>query len=177
MGRPIYQDWFRITCFFFLGFIRVTYPFWAGVLMFRVLRLQSAPSVPMTLVGLTLALLLLAPIDEPAYNLLLVLIVFPAIVALTARTSVGRRTAYSCSFLGRLSCPLYLVHVPGFEAIKSASKVLHFGVTPWALDIVGSVVSVIVAEALLVAFDEPVRAWLSSQMRGGLNPHAAAQRG
>ena len=178
-GGPHIEIGFGSLVQFLLGFVRVTYPFWAGVMMFRVLRVRATPRVPMTLVGLALALLLLAPVDQPAYDLLLVLIVFPVIVALGARATVGHRMAYACSFLGRLSYPLYLVHVPVFQVINKASQIMHLGISPWALVIAGSVVSVIVAEVLLVTFDEPVRAWLSSQVRarGGRNPQAAVQRG
>jgi peptidoglycan/LPS O-acetylase OafA/YrhL len=169
-GGPYIRIGFGTPATFLLGFVRVSYPFWVGVLLFRVVQLQTMPRVPFAIICSTLTLLLLAPINSPVYNIVLVLLVFPVIVASAACASFGNLAASVCSFLGRLSYPLYLVHVPVFVIINRMSNMMmHLGSSPWALVMSGSVLSAVVAETLLVIFDEPLRRRLSFRMRGKRN--------
>lgn len=172
---------------FLLGFVRVSYPFWAGVLLFRAFHVRAArdrpipviggmPTVPLSITSVVLALLLLAPVDDPVYDILLVLLVFPAIVMLAASASPGKRTARICTALGRLSYPLYLIHVPVFRMINRLAESRHLDISPWLLIVGGSAVSVVAAEVLLIGFDEPVRKWLS-RLRSRRDLREALQAG
>jgi peptidoglycan/LPS O-acetylase OafA/YrhL len=172
-GGPYDRIGFASPTSFLLGFVRATYPFWAGVLLFRVVPLHVMPKLPIVIIGAALTSLLLAPVNSPTYNLLLVLAVFPAIVALGASAAVGNRLRHACSWLGRLSYPLYLIHIPVFRIANRAADRIH--VSPWALIVGGSILSVIAADVLLVAFDEPVRKWLS-QVHQGPNAQGRALR-
>ena len=67
--------------------------------------------------------------------------------------------------MGRLSYPLYLIHWPVFRMQRGAETMLHISLSPWFILAVGVVLSVIVAEILLVGFDEPTRRWLTLQLR------------
>lgn len=156
---------FQTPAKFLLGFVRVSYPFWAGVFLFRVAHVRKMPSIPISMIGFFLMSLLLAPFDGPAYNLLLDLVLFPVLVALAARASFGALTARACSALGRLSYPLYLVHLPVYRLIHGTTEAMPLGISPWVMLIGGAILSVILAEALLIAFDEPVRRWLGRKLR------------
>jgi peptidoglycan/LPS O-acetylase OafA/YrhL len=164
-GGPYDQIGSATPTAFLLGFVRVAYSFWAGVLLFRVARLRTMPSVPIGIIGCTLALLLLAPADGPAYSLLLALVVFPVLVAFAACASFGSPTARVCSAFGRLSYPLYLIHQPVFRMIHGTSRMMHLGLPAWVMLAGAAVVSVVAAETLLIAFDEPVRMWLGGRLR------------
>ena len=164
-GGPFLYIGFGTPTKFLLGFVRVTYPFWAGVFLFRAARLRRVPRVPISVIGFVLASLLLVPFAGPAYSLPLVLVAFPALVALGASASLGNLTARVCSAAGRVSYPLYLIHWPVYRAAYRASEVMHLAKYPWAMLIGGAVVSVALAEALLVAFDEPTRTWLTGRLR------------
>jgi len=116
----------------------------------------------------------LAPVDDPAYDLLLALIAFPILVVFAARASYSGPAARMCLALGRLSYPLYLVHWPVYRMVQGTSEVLRPGASPWVMVLGGAVLSVIAAELLLVAFDEPVRRWLNRQLRLRRSPTGAA---
>jgi peptidoglycan/LPS O-acetylase OafA/YrhL len=124
------------------------------------------PKVPIVIIGAALVLLLLAPVNSPIYNIIMVLAVLPVIVVLGACAILGNRTGQACSFLGRLSYPLYLIHTPVLRMANRIGERMHHGVSPWGLMLGGSIVSVIAAEVLRIAFDEPVRRWLSRVQRG-----------
>ena len=150
--------WVASPSRFLLGFIRVTYPFWAGVLLFRVAVLRALPRVPISLIGGVLATLLLLPVDSSVYNVLLVLVVFPILVALATQAYIGNTMARVCSFLGRLSYPLYLIHWPVFRVIHGLVG-MH---SPWVALVVGGIISTVAAEVVLIVFDEPLRLALRS---------------
>ena len=172
-GGPYLYIGFGTPAKFLLGFVRVAYPFWAGVFLFRAVQLRKVPSVPISVVGFVLASLLLAPFDGPAYSLPLILVAFPVLVAFGARAGFGNLTARLCSAAGRVSYPLYLTHWPVYRVVYRISETTHLTAFPWVMLIGGAVVSVAVAETLLVAFDEPTRAWLTGRLRSG---HSRAGR-
>src|SRR5690348_15151808 len=111
-GGPYIDIGFGDPVTFLLGFVRVSYPFWIGVLLVRTIGQSPVPKIRIEAIGLILALLLLAPVDSADYNLVLLLALFPLIVLFAASAGMGNRTARACLALGELSYPLYLVHVP-----------------------------------------------------------------
>jgi len=164
-GGPYIAIGFGTPTAFLLGFVRVTYPFWAGVFLFRVVPVQVWPGMPFWVVGVALALSLLVPVYNPGYKLTLILLLFPLIVLFGASARLGSRTAHACSGLGRLSYPLYITHVPVFVLTTKIMKWAQFGISPWLQIVCGAVVSVVAAAALLIAFDEPIRRMLSAARR------------
>ena len=159
--------WVNTPATFLLGFIRATYPFWAGVLLFRVVVLRVVPRVPLGLIALVLATLLLLPVDNSAYNVLLVLVAFPLLVLLATRAPIGDATGRLCSLLGRLSYPLYLIHWPVYRVIHGVVGT-HF---PWVALIAGGVISTVAAHLVLTLYDEPLRlAYRSAARASGTNP-------
>lgn len=161
-GGPYIWIGFGSPVTFLLGFVRVSYPFWAGVLLFRIVRQSVIPSMPIGVIGFILMLLLLPSTCNAAYIILLDFIAFPVLVACAAYAAIGSLTARICSTLGRLSYPLYIIHFPILRVTHYGFDRLHLAISPWVPLVVGSVASLIVAKILLITFDEPVRMWLQS---------------
>jgi len=93
------------------GFARVSFPFFAGVLIYRLhgsvqVKSRAAILLPLLLLP-TFAIL---PHREVAYALACILVVFPVLVFLGARFQPP--TPRISRMLGELSYPLYIIHVP-----------------------------------------------------------------
>jgi len=148
---------------FLAGFVRVTYPFLAGVLAFRLVLPRLRTRLPTYLLAAVLAAALLVPIAKSswAYEAFMIIVVFPVIVALGAK---ARSTAIAdrvWKLAGRLSYPLYLVHMPilmAAERLLSAAS-MDAGARN-GLALVTVAVSVALAYIVLIFYDEPIRAWL-----------------
>ena len=104
------------------GFARVGFSFAAGVALLRHYRrsgqqtlrggkgLFTAAALPVVL----LATMLLADrfTKSGFYQIFVVTLVFPAIVYVGARCAMPKALVPMCAFLGELSYPLYILHVP-----------------------------------------------------------------
>lgn len=107
------------------------------------------------------------------YDSFCVIVIFPSIVWLVARHSIGvalsEHTLSGATWFGNISYPLYIVHYPfmylfyyyvGFPNVKVAfEEVWYFGVLTIA-------VSLVVATLCLKYVDEPVRKYLSRRYLG-----------
>jgi peptidoglycan/LPS O-acetylase OafA/YrhL len=103
------------------GFARVGFSFTAGILLFRIFnrssnRLNAAQSLPGSIVaaGSLLAALMVSGSWSPTglFQLLVVAVLFPALVYLGASCVVPRKITGFCAFLGDMSYPLYILHLP-----------------------------------------------------------------
>jgi peptidoglycan/LPS O-acetylase OafA/YrhL len=149
---------------FLLGFVRVSYPFWAGVALYRFAALRLLPSPPVLVLCLILGSILTLPFDGKLLSLTIVLFVFPAIVALGARAKVHAHLIRFCSVLGELSYPVYLIHQPVFRIIRNLQTVSPVTVRPWAGLLLGCLISVVGSQLLLTFYDKPVRKWLTLKL-------------
>jgi peptidoglycan/LPS O-acetylase OafA/YrhL len=151
-----------------IGFARLLYPFFAGVLLMRTgkrIHLRGGFAICSLLV---IAALCMPRIGGPLwmnglYEAFCIIVVFPIIVATGAgeRISGGLQTKVS-KLLGEISYPLYITHYP-----------LIYVYTAWVVrdkvpvrqgTLVGIllfITSVTIAYACLKLYDEPVRGWLS----------------
>lgn len=155
-----------------IGFSRVFYPFFAGLLLFRIGKLANIKNA-----FLWCSLLVIVVFSIPRiggsqhlwmnglYDSLSIILVFPFIIFLGAsgeiRSSMGKRT---CKFLGDISYPIYITHYP-----------LIYIYTAWVYDhkisfqkglpvgILVFVSAIIIAYACLKLYDEPVRQWLQKK--------------
>ena len=138
------------------GLVRVSFPFFAGVLVYRIWQKRPAHlNLPAALLGAVLLSLLSLPEPQQyaaVYHVSLVLLAFPLLLWLGASSTPIRPIATVCSWLGEISYAVYVLHVPMILAIR----VLNTPRDPlWRL-------VVIVAAAHLATryFDRPVRRWL-----------------
>lgn len=161
---------------FRIGITRLCYPFFAGLLLSRMVRpshIKHAFSWSSLLLLIVLAMPRVGDATQAwqngLYDSLSVLLLFPVIVYVGASGTIkGKRAVAFCSFLGDISYPLYIIHYP-FIYLFMAWVADHKG---WigtaasgkpALLLVALLVlatSIAVAYASLKLYDIPVRRWL-----------------
>ncbi|MBF9238621.1 acyltransferase [Hymenobacter sp. BT683] len=152
---------------FWMAPVRVAFPFFAGLLLFRSewrLRVPAAYA----LLSAVLLLVFAAPAFQPAgyYEAFCVLVVFPLVVAAGTGSPVGGAWVALCRFSGRISYPLYLVHYPFIYVFTHWVQARHPPMTqvlPVMVGLTGFFVAL--AWAALRFYDEPVRAWLNARHR------------
>ncbi|ANE50812.1 acyltransferase family protein [Flavisolibacter tropicus] len=152
-----------------VGFTRVMYPFFAGLLLFRTVRLTRVKNA-FQWCSLLLLVILAAPRIggeqqlwmNGLYDSLCIVFLFPLIVYLGASgeliTSTSKRW---CKFLGDISYPIYITHYPLiyiYTAWVKDNKISLQEGYPFALLVFVSAIAI--AYACLKWYDEPVRAWL-----------------
>jgi len=155
------------------GLTRVMFPFFAGVLLFRLghrVKLRNGFIVCSALLVCALALPRFGAADQTwlngLYEVLCVMILFPIIVAIGAgQADAGGRSLHVARLFGDLSYPLYITHYP-----------LIYIYTGWVADarpsvlvgaLVGAGVLILtlgIAWVSLKVVDLPVRRWLTRKL-------------
>lgn len=151
---------------FWIATVRMMYPFFAGLLLFR---LRKMIRIPMAYTICSLALVLLFCMPYLQYNGLYeaacIIIAFPLVVAAGAGGEIKGRWKKLCDFSGAISYPIYILHYPFiyiytewiYTQKPPASQVL-----PVAIGLFGLFIAL--AYASLKLYDEPVRAWLKKKV-------------
>jgi peptidoglycan/LPS O-acetylase OafA/YrhL len=158
-----------------IGFARLLYPFFAGVLLMRTgkrIHVRGGFAICSLLVIAALCMPRIGG-SQPLwmnglYDSLCVIVLFPIIVAMGAGERSGGRIQDRVSkLLGEISYPLYITHYPLiyiYTAWVIRDKV------PAGRGAVGGVLlfvaSVTIAYACLKLYDEPVREWLGRRFLG-----------
>jgi len=157
----------------FVGFTRVLYPFFAGVLLSRVgkfIHLKNA--------FWWCSLLIIASMSFPRiggeqhlwmnglYDAFCVIVIFPIIVSIGAGGVLhNSRTTRTSKFLGEISYPLYITHYPliyMFTAWVYNNKI-PLGPKGLLVGLLLVLTSILIAYACLKLYDEPVREWLKKK--------------
>jgi len=153
-----------------IGFARLLFPFFAGMLLMRVGR-RIHTRAPFGICTLLLVAGLALPRFGGAqhlwvngiYDLLCVVVLFPIIVAIGAgEMRVDGPSIRIARFFGDLSYPLYITHYPLiyiYTAWVVQEKVPPTRGAIWGVVLVIAAVSI--AYACLKLYDEPARRWLS----------------
>ncbi len=168
-----------------LGLTRLLYPFFAGLLLSRVVkvgRVRHAFLLSSAIVVATLAMPRFG--GEQAvwmnglYESVCIIIVFPLVVYLGASGSVHEgAAARACNFLGGISYPLYITHYPfvyAYTAWVVANKVTLRDGAPVALATL--LLCVLLAHVCLKYYDIPVRRWLTRRYMGKAAAPALASK-
>ena len=167
-----------------IGFARLLYPFFAGVLLMRLgwrIHVKNA--------FLLCSLLLITVFSIPriggpehlwtngVYEAVCILFVFPVIVAMGAADRVdGWFSTKLCRFFGEISYPLYITHYPLiyiYTAWVTRDKVPAVRGAVWGMMLL--VAAVTVAYVCLKVYDEPVRNWLGRRFLGKARASATMQ--
>lgn len=153
---------------FWIASVRMLFPFFAGLLLFRSGKLVRVPAA-FPLCAVTLATVFLLP-TTPRFNGLfdavLVILLFPLIVAAGAGGTVHGGWAKLCGFLGRISYPLYILHYPfiyTYTAWVYVDKPAPAKIVPVAAALFTGFL--LLAWAALRWYDEPLRAALQRRYR------------
>jgi peptidoglycan/LPS O-acetylase OafA/YrhL len=152
------------------GVVRVGYSFFAGVLVYlrhgALIRLSTA-----VIVVLLLAALAARPGRyEAAFAAVCSLAFFPLLVWMGAGVAPGRIFGPACSFLGRASYAVYVLHWPLLTTL------LRLHPPPTALAGIAFIAAIVALAAVADRlFDAPCRAWLASMVPASTaeRPHPA----
>jgi len=157
-----------------IGFARVAFPFFAGILLMRTgryIHIKHAFAV----CSLVLVCALAVPrFGDPqhmwvngAYESICVILVFPLVVAIGAgEQRVDGVSIRIARFFGDLSYPLYITHYPlvyVYTSWVARDKVPAAVGTPVGALVLGA--SIAIAYTCLKLYDIPVRRWLSDTVR------------
>ena len=155
-----------------IGFTRLLYPFFAGLLLQRTARLLRIRHAFFWCSLLVIFFLSVPRIGGTAhlwanglYDSLTIVLVFPLIVFLGAGGELkGKRATRICKFLGDISYPLYITHYPLiyiYTGWISDNKAPLRETYPMALLVLAS--AIFIAWICLKFYDEPLRKWLTKK--------------
>jgi peptidoglycan/LPS O-acetylase OafA/YrhL len=158
----------------FIGFTRVLYPFFAGVLLCRLgkqIHLKGAFWWCALLIVVALSIPRIG--DEHhlwmngIYDAVIVILVFPLVVAIGAGGHINHPySAKICKFLGDISYPLYITHFPLIYVYYAwvGNNKITLGPRGLLVGLGLVVASIVLAYACLKLYDEPMREWLKRKI-------------
>lgn len=157
----------------YVGFVRLMYPFFGGLLLSRLGWLIRLKRGAFWWCSLIIVVMLAFPRLGGAehfwmnglYESLCILFVFPLIVSMGAGGQVtGKRSTAICKFLGDISYPIYITHYPLIYVytawVYNNQVSIGQGAPYMVLVLVGSVA---LAYGCLKLYDEPVRKRLTDR--------------
>lgn len=147
---------------FWIGLVRMMFPFFAGLLLFRIGKLVHIPYA-YSICSLVLILLFFLPRFKynGLYEAACIILAFPLVVAIGAGGKIDGRWAKLCNFSGAISYPIYLLHYPfiyiytSWIYVKKPEPLQIFYVATGLF-----IFFIILSYAALKLYDEPVRNWL-----------------
>jgi peptidoglycan/LPS O-acetylase OafA/YrhL len=157
-----------------IGFIRVLYPFFAGVLLCRMGKLILVKGA-FWWCSLLIVFVLSVPRIGGEHNLwmnglyeaLSVILIFPLIVSIGAGGIINHpQSARICKFLGDISYPLYITHYPLIYVYTAwvVNNNVPLGTKGLLVGLLLVVASIGLAYLCLKLYDEPVREWLKRKV-------------
>jgi len=155
-----------------IGFVRLMYPFFAGLLLSRLIK-------PATINHgfIWCSLLLITVLSIPRlgnettlwmngiYDSVVIIVIFPIIVFIGASGKIsGGIPQKICTFLGEISYPIYIIHYPlvyTYMAWVQNTKPTFAHAFPFAILTIAAALSL--AYISLKIYDIPMRRWLTNQ--------------
>ena len=165
--------WTLDTVNFFGGLLRMLFPFSLGMVMarnFKPVKIKGIFWIAWAILFTLFSVPAFAKCGSVSmnglYEFACILLVFPAIVWLTASGEATSKVSSTfCKFLGDISYPLYIVHYPVmylFYAWLIENRLYSLGET-WHVVIMVFAINIALAYACLKLYDEPVRRWLTKR--------------
>jgi peptidoglycan/LPS O-acetylase OafA/YrhL len=156
-----------------IGFARLLYPFFAGLLLFRCVSLTTI-KYSFFWCSLLIVIILSVPrIGSPdqlwlngLYDALCIIVIFPMIVYMGASSQIQGSVARKiCEFLGDISYPIYITHYP-LIYIYTAWVAHHKAPlqTVYTYGLLTFVSCIALAYASLKFYDLPIRKWLGKKL-------------
>ncbi len=149
-----------------IAFIRMLFPFFAGLLLFRSNKIVQLPfAFPIASILLMILFFLPTLTYNGIYEAVCIIFAFPIIVAIGAGGKITGVWARICKFSGEISYPIYIIHYP-FIYIYTMWVVKN---KPTAEEILPVAIGlfclfILIAYASLKLYDAPVRAWLKKKI-------------
>ena len=156
-----------------IGFTRVMYPFFAGLLLCRMAKLTYFNDAFLWCSFLLVLVLSLPRIGgsehlwmNGLYESFIIILIFPLIVFIGASGKItGKIPSGICKFLGDISYPIYITHYPLiyiYTGWVSSHKPGFQQAFPFAMLTFAS--SILIAYLCLKFYDEPIRRWLRKKV-------------
>ena len=155
-----------------IGFTRMLYPFFAGVLLSRIgklIHLKGAFWICSAMIIFILSVPRIGGSEHlwmnGLYESFCIILLFPLIVSIGAGGTInGKYSIKACKFLGDISYPIYITHYPliyTYVAWVTNNKVpIEKGIF---MGLLLFITSIVLAYASLKLYDEPVRKWLQQR--------------
>jgi peptidoglycan/LPS O-acetylase OafA/YrhL len=152
-----------------VGFARLMYPFFGGLLLQRIARPSHIKNAFLLSSLMVVAVLAFPRVGGSThlwanglYDSLSIILIFPLIIYIGASGGVQGKTASRISrFLGDISYPIYITHYPLIYIytgwISDTKKPFS---QAWPVSLLLLVSAIVLAYACLKLYDEPVRKWL-----------------
>lgn len=159
-----------------IGFTRVAFPFFAGLLLFRTARLTRVKSAFLWCSLLLVSVLAIPRIGSEEhlwmnglYDALSIILIFPLIIYLGASGRLaGGASRKLCKFFGDISYPIYITHYPIIYIYTAWAKDNNISLREgYPIGLLVFVSSIALAYACLKWYDEPMRAWLQKKRVAG----------
>ncbi len=151
-----------------IGLLRLSFPFLAGMLLARTVRLRYTPYAFLSTALLLVIVLSVPRVGGPEqpwlnglYECICLMILFPFIIWLGAGGNVSGKAIRICRFLGDISYPLYITHFPLVYIYMAWVVNNEYALEQtWPYGVLTAVVSIVLAYGLMKLYDLPLRAWL-----------------
>ncbi|AWH86678.1 acyltransferase [Flavobacterium album] len=155
-----------------VGFARLMYPFFAGLLLQRVVKPGRINNAFLWSSLLVIAVLAMPRVGgsehlwaNGLYDSLSIIFIFPLIVYIGASGGLkGKNESRVNKFLGDISYPIYITHYPLIYIytgwISDTRKPIS---EAWPVSLLLFVSAIVLAYVCLKLYDEPVRKWLSGK--------------
>ena len=158
----------------FVGFTRVLYPFFGGILLCRLGKLVHVKNAFWWCSLLIIIVLGVPRIGNEhqlwmngIYEAVVVIAIFPIIVSMGAGGALhNAKSERVCKFLGDISYPLYITHYPLIYVFTAwvANNKVPLGPQGLLVGLLLVVASIALAWLALKLYDEPVREWLKRKV-------------
>lgn len=141
---------------FLVGFVRVSFSFFTGVLLFDIWGIAGHLKVPAGLFFLVVFVSVVLTAPE-SYRVFVVLLFYPAVVLLAARSTVRPRSLRVFTFLGTVSYPLYVIHVPFLGLLVAVMAKFGYATPSLLISSLALAGLAVTCIALERYFDHPIR--------------------
>ncbi len=152
-----------------IGFTRLAFPFLAGLLLARTVKLRYTKNAFLSASILLIVLFSIPRIGNAEhlwmnglYECFCIIIMFPLIVWLGAGGKIkGKKTSKICTFLGNISYPVYITHYPIIYIYMA--WVTNNNLTleqSWPVGLLCAISAIILAYVSMKFYDIPIREWL-----------------
>jgi peptidoglycan/LPS O-acetylase OafA/YrhL len=158
LGSGVNAGWNART--FAAGFPRIGYSFFAGVALYRLHDITRVGLAGQGLPAILLMLVVFALPGSKAVSVAGCLALGPIIVWANAAAKPGPHLTAVYRFLGWISYPLYIVHVPVFQALSMLAPAAQWTLPVWAVISAKTGVAILCASCV---------AWLDDVLRQGRN--------
>ena len=158
----------------YIGFTRVLFPFFGGVLLCRIGKLIHIKNAFWWSSLLIIIMLSIPRIGDEhhvwmngIYESLCLIVVFPLIVSIGAGGVLhSARSEKICNFLGEISYPLYITHYPLIYLFTAwvVNNRVPLGIKGLLMGLLVVITSLVIAYLSLRFYDKPVREWLRNKV-------------